>query len=133
MRTYSRSEWIAAAEAWLAVRLGPRWEPFRRQAAERGILWPPSGSRWDAYDDPRPSQVAVIGQAIDDTPDLLRAAIASSRSWSQVVGVIIRERAAYRERAALAERDDTWDRQDEPTPREATVALKHIIDRIRDS
>jgi len=138
MRTYTRADLEASIVAWDEA-LGPhpreraRWARWRRQAADRGILYPPLGTRWDAWDAEHPTPLAIIGQAISDTPDTLRDAIGRSRSWAQVVGIIIHARAAHRATAVLRDRDRAYDGPAGPDEREAVVVLRRVLERIGDS
>lgn len=132
-RTYAKADFEAAREAWLEANLGTAWESFRRQAAERGMLYPPTGTRWDSWEDEHPTQLAIVARAVHNTPDLLTEAIAASSSWSGVVAFLLRRLGEWREDQRLRDRDTGWQRRDEPDPREATKSLAEIIGRIRES
>lgn len=84
-RTYSAKDWLAAEERWRAGEFDPAWEPYRKAAAEAGFIYPPSGSKWDEWDDEEPSQRALLYRAIIDTPETLMSAIRSSRSWDEAL------------------------------------------------
>ena len=129
MKTYSRDDWHAAQEAWLDF--SPEWREYRHQAAMRGILFPPSGSRFDSWDDDQPSQRAILIRAIRETPTLVAASIARSRSWSEVIGKVIAKRDDWREE--LTERE--WQQrrrelEERPTNREAAMSVGSILERI---
>ena len=128
MRTYSREQFLAAKAAW--DDFDREWEPYRVEAAERGMLFPPSGSKFDSWEDPKPSQRAIIYRAIADTPATLIDAIRESRSWSEVIGKVFRDMEVRREDVELQERDAAWDRRQYRGPMESIGA---IVGRVRDS
>lgn len=128
MKTYRREDWLAAQDAWRDF--SPEWREVRHQAAMRGILYPPSGTRWDSWEDDEPSQRAILIRAIRETPKLLESCVAKSRSWSEVIGRLTAARDAWR-----ADLDDV-DRHridDQPTHREAVMTLGAILRRLEDS
>lgn len=129
-RTYRREDFLEARRRWDEGGFGQAWAPYRKLAGEHGFIFPPEGSRWDSWEDAEPSQRAIVYRAIEDTPALLREAIARSRSWGQVVAALIRAIERLRDDADLAERDAAWERDHGPDPREATTAIKRILDRI---
>src|SRR5690349_9977420 len=104
MRTYSRADFLAAKDAWRDFD-DADWRPFRERAAERGMLYPPSGSRFDSWEDPKPSQRAILYRAIVDTPEALMDAINECRSWSEVVAKILADLYDRREYARMADED----------------------------
>jgi hypothetical protein len=128
VRTFSRSHWEAALEAWDAGGFSDEWKPFRHQAAMRGIIYPPDGTKWDSWEDENPSERAILIRAIRETPALLREAIARRDSWAGVVQYVVHRRDAWRAELAEAERDEPD--PDLPSQRESTIALKRILDRI---
>lgn len=130
--TFSRDHWNAALQAWTDGDFSDEWKPFRHEAAMRGVIYPPEGTKWDTWDDDEPSQRAMLIRAIRETPNLLHRAIAHNRSWYDVIAYITRERDDWRAEQA---RSDRWtdEHRDEADPHEATVALKRIIERIRES
>lgn len=136
-RTFSRTEWAEAEQAWRDLMPRPSqlalWEGIRRAARERGILYPPTGSRWDSWADPQPSQFALIARESVDNPGRLLAAIGASGSWSQVIARIVRQRDDIREDTLLREKDDRWERAKEPTHREAAMSVGAILQRLADS
>lgn len=131
MRTYSRADFLAAREAW--ADFSPEWLFYQQIAADRGMLYPPSGSKWDSWEDAEPSQRAIIFRAIEDTPRALTDVIRQSRSWHEVVRKLMADLERRREDADYAEKDAEWGRQDEPTPRQAVQAVADILGRIKDS
>lgn len=130
MRTYSRRDFEAARDAWDKDFDQDDWGPFRAAAAERGMLYPPAGSKFDSWEDPKPSQRAILYRAIVDTPETLMDAINSSRSWSEVVGKVMLDLHDRREYVRMAEEDRAWERQQYRGPMEA---IGTIIGRVRDS
>lgn len=131
MRTYSRDAWLEARAAWESF--GPRWDRVRGLAAERGMLYPPSGSAHDDRDAAEPSQRAIVWRALEDNPTELVAIIGRSSSWSGVVDRIIGMESRLRTDADYRERDAEWQREHEPDGREATASLAAILGRIGDS
>lgn len=126
MRTYSRADLDAAQAAWSDFL--PFWDEVRSIAAERGMLYPPAGSRFDERDDPLPSQRAIVLQALLDRPDWTRAIVAASSSWAQVVArILVQEgelrEAADRRGAAIAAEQARW------IPRSEADALYHELER----
>ena len=92
MRTFTRSDLDAARAAWQDF--SHEWCEYRYEAAAVGILYPPSGSRWDEWTDPQPTQRAILIRAIRETPDAVHRAIAGATSWSGVIGAVLQERDA---------------------------------------
>jgi hypothetical protein len=133
MRTFSRSDWDAALRAWDEGEFSDEWKPVRHQAAMRGMLYPPDGTRWDSWEDDEPSQRAQLIRAIRETPGILARAIAHSKTWYEVIAYVNARRDEVRreldfEEAAIARR-----RVDEDRPVESAAALKAILNRISDS
>lgn len=129
-RTFSRDHWNAAQDAWKAGAFSDEWKEYRHEAAMRGIIYPPDGTKWDSWDDDDPSERAMLIRAIRETPNLLHRAIADRKSWAGVVAYIVRERDDWRAEQVRAER---YAVTDEPDEREAVVVLKRIMERIRES
>lgn len=130
MTTWSKAQWEEAEAAW--ADFSAEWSPYRDQAGQRGMLYPPSGSKWDSWEDPQPSQRAIVVRAIRDTPALLTATIASSRSWREVVNRLIARLAELRDDAdeseAAADRrraEDAVVRRHTPTLIAQLVANAH--------
>jgi len=132
-RTYSKDQWLGAQDAWADGDFSDEWTPWRRLAAQQGILFPPEGTKYDSWGDDDPSQRAILIRAIRETPELLRYAITSKgvHSWASVIAVLVRGRDETRDIIAADEAAE--DRYDEPTPKQATYALKQILDIIGDS
>ena len=128
-RTFSSTHWDAALDAWKEGAFSDEWKKYRHEAAMNGVIYPPTGSALDSWDDDNPSERAMLIRAIRETPTLLHRAIAARKSWAGIVAYIIRERDDWRAEQARSERIVS----DEPDPREATVALRRIIERIRES
>jgi hypothetical protein len=125
MRTYSRSDWQSAQEAWAGF--SPEWRDARHQAAMRGILYPPSGTALDSWDDDNPSQRAILIRAIRETPALLSRCIARSKSWSEVIAKLTAARDDWRAGLAL---EDARRVRDDPTHGEAVMSLGDILGRL---
>lgn len=133
MKTYSRSDWQAAQAAWDDGEFSYRWQSIRRIAAERGFIYPPSGSFHDDRETSNPSQRAIVWRALEDNPTRLEAIVRRSRSWHEVVDGIVGLEARLRLDADDDDRAQAWERRDDPTEREATQALATIMRRIGDS
>jgi hypothetical protein len=133
MRTFSRADWDAAQQAWTDGRFSDEWREVRHQAAMRGMIYPPVGTRSDSWDDDEPSQRAMLIRAIRETPALLSTAVSRSRTWGEVIEYVIKRRDDMR--AELDERDRriARERAAEPKPREAVMSIKAIVQRIMDS
>lgn len=86
MRTYSREVIERSDAAW--AQYGRRWDPLRR-ACSSWSLFPPAGSTWDQWDDPSPSQAAIVGRFLDGRPAELLGIVRACRSWREVVAEII--------------------------------------------
>lgn len=124
--TFGASTWRKAEAAWAEGEYSAAWAPFRAAARDRGFIFPPTGTKWDGWEDDGPSQRAIVWRAIDETPELLRRCIARSRSWAAVVRELTRERDAWRERNAAADVDD----EQGPTRGEAVERLGDIVRRL---
>jgi hypothetical protein len=122
-RTYSRADWQRAEALW--GDFSPEWDEARRQAAERGILFPPSGTKWDSWEDDSPSQRAILIRAIRETPTMLRQAIGSSRTWTEVIERLIGQRDDLR-----AQSHRHVEQHERISPTEAAESLGAILDRI---
>lgn len=133
MRTYGAADWTASLNEWELGEFGPEWRDFRHAAAMRGMIYPPTGSKWDSWEDDEPSQRAIVYRAVHDTPKLLMAAINESRSWGQVVKIILGRLQEWREDLDRRDRQIAREREHEPNPIEATQSLRAIIDRIGQS
>ena len=59
----------------------------RRAARDGDAGWhyPPSGTRWDSWDDDAPSQRAILIRALRETPTLLAKCVKGAKSWSVVI------------------------------------------------
>jgi len=129
LRTFRRADLDEANQRWQAGRFSDEWKPFRHEAAMRGFIFPPDGDRFDSWEDEQPSQRAVLVRAIRETPRLLAACIDRSRSWGEVIARLIPAIEGFRDEAWRQTRQLERDR-DQPGPRESTVAIKRILDRI---
>ena len=134
MRTFSRGDWDAAQEAWRTGEFSDEWRTFRHEAAMRGMLYPPEGSKWDSWDEDNPSQRAQLIRSIRETPQLVHQAIARSRSWYEVVAFINRRRDEWREdRIREDELAARRSKADEASHPEAVATLGAILRRVDDS
>lgn len=130
-RTYSREDWFRAKAEWEAF--GPRWGTVRRLAAERGMIFPPSGTIHDDRDAEQPSQRAIVWRALEDNPAGLAKIIGRSRSWNGVVAGIIGLETRLRLDADDLERDVSWDKAGQPDHKEAVRTIAEILRRIGDA
>ena len=129
MRTYNQTDWLASLAEWDAGKFSPEWKRYRHAAAMRGMIYPPIGSRFDSWEDEEPSQRAMLVRAIRETPELLMHSIETSKSWGEVLTKILRARDEWRADLNQRQRELGYER-DEPDAHEATVLLKHILERI---
>lgn len=132
-RTYSREAFLEAKHLWESGEFGWQWNRIRRMAAERGYIYPPTGSRHDDREGEAPTQRAIVWRALEDNPRKLEAIVGRARSWSEVVDQIIGLEVRLARDAYDGERDLAWARKDELDGRQATLALKAILTRIGDS
>lgn len=130
--TFSRDAWNEAQALWKAGEFSDEWKTVRHQAAFRGMIYPPTGTKWDSWEDDEPSQRAMLIRAIRETPELLSRCIGRSRSWSQVIERLMAERDELREERWRQTRQVDRDR-DEATPRQATTTILGILERIWES
>jgi len=129
MRTYSRDAWNEAQDLW--ADFSTEWRNVRHQAAMRGILYPPSGTKWDSWEDENPSQRAILIRAIRETPKLLNACVARGSSWSEIIAALLRARDDWRDEIDEKDRRAATSRREEnPTHREAVQSIAAILDRI---
>jgi hypothetical protein len=135
--TFSRERWLNAQTAWTvfyanaSTEMRDEWPSWRKLAAETAaIIDPPTGDRFDSWNDDDPSQLAILTRAIRETPRLLEDAIRSSdvHSWAAVIAVLCRQRDAIR--ADLDERlqaeEDAWTAAKAAERAEASAALERI-------
>ena len=135
-RTFSREQWESAQLAWQVGEFSSEWSTWRHLAAmEAGIIAPPNGTRWDSWGDDQPSERALLIRAIRETPEALRLAIMSPgvHAWSNVIAILTRGRDEQRHDVERSERDDERRRTEEGTPRQATYALRSILDIVGQS
>ena len=130
MRTFSRSAWDEAQELWRTGEFSDEWREVRHQAAMRGMLYPPEGTKFDSWDDDAPSQRAMLIRAIRETPSMLAVAISRSQTWGEVIAYLIRRRDDWRAEMDARERLVDFERT---TPRQAIMSIAAIFDRIDES
>ncbi|MBA3583022.1 MAG: hypothetical protein H0W36_00580 [Gemmatimonadetes bacterium] len=133
MRTFTRAELGAAWAAWDNGDFSDEWRDVRHRAALGGLIYPPSGTKWDSWDDDNPSQRAMIIRAIRESPVMLDRCVIGAKSWSDVIERLMKRRDDWREEQAERERAAAREREDEPTPRQAVMSIRQIFDRITDS
>jgi hypothetical protein len=133
MRTFSRADWDASQAEWTAGQFSDEWRDYRHEAAMKGMIYPPTGSRHDSWDDDSPSQRAILIRAIRETPDLTHSAIERSSSWSAVIAYILARRDEWSADLDAKDREIARQRDREANPREAVLSLRAIIDRIAES
>jgi hypothetical protein len=127
MRTYSQADWTRALREWREGEFATEWREYRHQAAMRGMILPPEGTKWDSWDDDHPSQRAMLIRAIRETPDLMTHAISVSTSWGQVLDVILGKRDEWREEL---NRPVQRDPEDRAQYRGAMMSIAQILERI---
>jgi hypothetical protein len=133
MRTYRREDWVASQQAWDDGEFGYRWQAIRRLAADRGFIYPPSGTIHDDREVESPSQRAIVWRALEDNPGEVERIVRRSRSWHDVVDGIIGLEARLRVDADDETQVDDWEREQLPDHRESVMALSSILKRIGDS
>lgn len=130
MRTYSRETFLAAKAAWEDGDFGWQWQAIRRIAAERGFLYPPSGSKHDDREVESPSQRAIVWRALEDNPTSLAKIVGRSRSWGEVVDQVIGLEATLRIDLDERDRELAWEKRGDPDHRESVRSLAAILERI---
>ena len=103
-RTYSRADWLAARASWDGF--SPEWRELRHVMAMQGVIYAPSGTELDSWEDDSPSQRAILIRAIRETPALLARCSRGARSWSQLIERLTRERDDWRARQLADEADE---------------------------
>jgi hypothetical protein len=130
-KTYDRRTYAAARRAWAEGDFRDRrWRAVYRLAAERGYIYPPTGTVHDDRDDEQPSQRAIVYAAMCDQPVELERIMRRSRSWSQVITQLISHVEGLREDATRAQDDVDWAARDLPTKRVAAEAIGAILRRL---
>lgn len=130
MRTYTRADLEEARALW--ADFSAEWAPYRKLAADGGLLFPPGGTKWDSWDDDHPSQRALLIRAIRETPEATKRAIIVAPSWAVVIRRLLHERDDELEMAVLAERDVEFERG-RFTDSQAMRRISEIVAVIRDS
>lgn len=135
MRTFTRSELDAARDAWDEGDFSDEWRDIRHYAVMGGLIYPPSGTKWDSWGDDEPSQRAILIRAIRETPTTLRRCIRGATSWGMVIDRLLHtlndewaEEIAAKERQAARRKAE-----DSPTYRETVQSIGAIMRRIGDS
>ena len=132
MRTFTRSQIDAARRAWDEGEFSSEWRDIRHKAAMGGLIYPPSGSKWDSWEDDHPSQRAILIRAVRETPKLLERCVIGAPSWSVVIERLTRARDDWREQLRREEQAYSEDRAQYrgPMARVGDVA-RPIVDSIR--
>lgn len=130
MRTFDRATYVKATADWDAGKFGWQWQHIRRIAAERGFLYPPTGTRHDDRESPEPSQRAVIWRALEERPVDLERIVRRSRSWSEVVDGIFGMESRLRSEVGEAERDAQWEQEHDPTRDQPMSTVAGMFDRV---
>jgi hypothetical protein len=133
MKTYDRDTFLRARRLWDEGEFGWQWQAIRRQAAERGFIFPPNGTIHDDREAENPSQRAVVWRALQDNPTRLTTIVSRSRSWNDVVRMVIGMEDTLRVDADELARDEAWSRRDDPDHREAITSLARILERIEEA
>ncbi len=129
-KTYDRSTYAAARRAWAEGDFRDRrWHAIYRLAAERGYIYPPTGTVHDDRDEEQPSQRAIVYAAMCDTPVELERIMRRSSSWAAVVAQMISHVERLREDADRAQDDVDWERRGDPDPESAKKLLGSILRR----
>ena len=132
-RTFTRSDLDAANRAWDEGEFSSEWRDIRHKAAMGGLIYPPSGTRWDSWEDDSPSQRAMLIRAIRETPRLLERCIVGAPSWSVVIERLTRSRDEWRAELRAQERDlEERTRYRGPMTHVADVA-RPIVDSLRET
>ena len=132
-RTYTKAEFDAAQQLWADGDFSDEWRDVRHLAAMGGILWPPTGTNWDSWEDDEPSQRAMLIRAIRETPKLLDRCIVGARSWAEVIERLLRQRDEWRDLRRLEDADEARRRADDPDAvghDESVQTLAGILARI---
>jgi hypothetical protein len=133
MRTFDRASFVKAQELWRTGRFGPEWDAIKAVAANRGYIFPPTGTVHDDRDAEKPSQRAIVWRALQDNPRQLAAIVGRCNSWSEVVDRIIGMEDRIRAEVGLDDRNREWDKKSEPGHREDVMTLGRILRRLEDS
>lgn len=130
-RTYDRETFAKARKAWAEGDFrDARWHAIYRLCAERGYIFPPTGTVHDDREDENPSQRAIIYAAMVDQPTELERIMRRSSSWSQVITQLISHVERLREDATRAQDDIDWAARDIPTKRVAAESVGAILRRL---
>ncbi len=135
MRTFTRDQLDEANAAWDDGDFSKEWRDVRHLAAMGGIIYPPSGTKWDSWGDAEPSQRAILIRAIRETPVTLRRCVRGATSWGMVIDRLLHVlNDEWGEEIAAKEREAARRKAEEnPEPREATMVLADVLRRIGDS
>lgn len=132
-RTFTREQIEASRAAWDAGDFSAEWRPWRHLAAmEAGIIMPPTGTRWDSWDDAEPSERVLLVRAMRETPQALRDAIRTPgvHAWSNVVAILTRRRDRMAEAAEQREREWSVEKLRRGRPARIGETLATIADSL---
>jgi hypothetical protein len=134
MRTFTRAELDDANRAWDEGDFSREWRDIRHKAAMGGLIYPPSGTKWDSWEDDSPSQRAILIRAIRETPKLLERCVIRAPSWRVVIERLVADRDVWRDELDAKERAARRRHAEEnPTHTESVMSLSTILRRIGDS
>jgi hypothetical protein len=132
MRTFTRSELDAANRAWDEGDFSREWRDIRHKAAMGGLIYPPSGTKHDSWEDARPSQRAILIRAIREMPALLDRCLIGAPSWHVVITRLLSGIEDWREEVDRKELHAARIfALENPTHREAMQSIGQIVERIR--
>ena len=132
VRTYSRADWDAAQASWHGF--SPEWRDLRHAMAMQGVIFAPSGTEWDSWEDDSPSQRAMLIRAIREQPTLLMGCARGAHSWQKLLERLLERRDDWREEIAEREAEAARVRLAErPVSRTAPQSLASILKRVADS
>ncbi len=132
MKTFSRESWEEAQASWSGF--SDEWRDTRHAMAMRGVIFAPSGTEFDSWEDDSPSQRAMLIRAIREQPTLLRRCILRARSWSDVIASLMTARDDWRAEQRERELEAARRRVEEnPSPRSAPQSIASILLRVADS
>jgi len=130
-RTYDRAVYQAARKAWAEGDFrDSRWHGIYRLSAERGYIYPPTGTVHDDREDEQPSQRAIVYAAMCDQPAELERIMRRSHSWSQVIAGLVSHVDGLREDADRTQDDAAWEKRDHPPRGAVPEATASILRRI---
>lgn len=128
MRTFSHADWHDAQQAWADGEFSDEWRGLRHTMAMQGCIFPPSGTRFDSWEDDQPSQRAMLIRAIRETPELLAKCSRNARSWTQLIKRLVNARDEWREEMRRQIEDD-----ERPIDRRAPIHVGALLPSVADA